>query len=534
MTLEHYATVRLEPSEEAERGRARVRVMPYGQTITHNGETVTYDPGSLSVPDFVPVNIDHGDGVLQRVGVLERAAGSDDGLYGELRISDTTVGRDVRTLLVDGVLTDISAGVKVDPAQTTSKGGVTHLHGTLDHIAIVTRGAFSGDATGARVLAAYQETPPMSEPAIDPATYATTQSVENLERQVAALSVPNPEPAPSRPGNFRNLHDYFITQRDAVAGVTRARERLDLYRREADAALAEMRAGVSAYALADDTTTTAAGLVPDYLSSDVIGLITGSRPFVDSIASDPVGPYGMSVVYPKIVQRPDVNVQATEKTQVTSQAMDIDPVTVDLVTYAGASDVSLQLVERSQPSFLDRLFAELAGVYAERTDAAAAAAVVTAVDALTTNEAVVADLGASASATWAAFATAAGVIAAAVKRPADTVWLGTTRFTQIMKLVDSGGRPLVVPDEGGPSNAQGVGSLSTFNFRYGGFRVIVDPFIAATTCLIGSSWGASTLELQPQQLRAIQVDLLGVNAGVWGLFATVVKYANAFYIIKAA
>ena len=197
--------------------------------------------------------------------------------------------------------------------------------------------------------------------------------------------------------------------------------------------------------LADDTTTTAAGLVPDYLCSDIIGLINNSRPFVDSIASDPIGPYGMSVVYPKVVQRPDVNVQATEKTQVTSQAMDIDPITVDLITYAGASDVSLQLVERSQPSFLDRLFAELAGMYAERTDAAAAAAVVTAVDALTTNEAVVADLGASASATWAAFATAAGVIAAAVKRPADTVWLGTTRFTQMMKLVDSGVGPWSYP-----------------------------------------------------------------------------------------
>lgn len=538
MSLEHYAvaveSVGTEPNDP---GGARVRVMPYGLVIEHQGERVTYDPGSLEVPDFVPVNIDHGGSVIERVGRLERSVSTADGLYGDLVISDTSIGRDVMTLLRDGVLTDISAGVEVDHARTTRpRGGAMHLHGRLDHIAIVTRGAFSGDPSGARVLAAYSESETDAMPDPETVNYATQDALElverNLSAQLAELAIPSPAAPMTRPGNFRDLREYVMTQLSAARGEVTAAERMTLYTREVEAALATQRAGLSEYALDDDTTTTAAGLVPDYLSSEIIGLITTSRPFVDSIPSDPVGPYGMSVVYPKVVTRPDVGVQATEKTEVTSQAMDVDPFSVDLVTYAGASDVSLQLVERSQPSFLNRLFAELAGVYSERTDAASIAAVVAAVDALGTHEAVVANLGADAAATYGAFATAAGVIAGSVKRPADTIWLSTDRWAELMSLVDADGRPLIVPEDG--SNQQGAGSFATFRFRYGGWRVIVDPFAAADTTLIGWSGGASTVELRPQQLRALQVNLLGINAGVWGLFATVVKYPQAFYILKAA
>lgn len=533
--IQHYQ-VALEPTDE---GGARIRVMPYGVTIEHQGDRITYDPGALTVPDFVPINLDHGDGALDRIGLLDRHQATAEALYGNLSISDTAIGRDVRTLLRDGVLTDVSAGVRID-ASSTDRQGVVHLTGTLDHIAIVTRGAFSGGPNGARVLAAYQEgTPPVPESETPPIEqYATRDDIDAMQRvlegQIAALAVPSPAAPVSRPGNFRDLREYFTIQRNALNGDAPARERMALYTREAEAVMQATRAGLSEYALADDTTTTAAGLVPDYLSSEVISLIDNFRPFVESIPSDPVGPYGMSVVYPKVVTKPDVGVQAAEKTEVESQAMDIDPFSVDLVTFAGASDVSLQLIERSQPSFLNLLFAELAGVYAGRTDAASIAAVVAAVDAMGGHEATVADLGASAAATWAAFAAAAAAIAADSKRPADTVWIAADRFGQLLELVDSDGRPLIVPDESGPSNAQGVGSFGTFRFRYGGLRVIVDPHAAAGTVLIGWARGASTVELRPQQLRALQVDLLGVNAGVWGLFATVVKYPQAFYIIKAA
>jgi HK97 family phage major capsid protein len=378
------------------------------------------------------------------------------------------------------------------------------------------------------------ESTPTTEPVVvpeiteEPATYATREDFDRLERLIAAATIPANDRPPERPGNFRSLHEYVMTQHRAREGHPAAVQRIATYHQAA----AEQLAGLEQYALADDTTTTATGLVPDYLSSEIIGLIDNFRPFVDSIPSDPVGPYGMSVVYPNVTTKPDVGVQAVEKTQVTSQAMVVGTKVVDLVTFAGASDVSLQLVERSQPSFLDRLFAELAGVYAQRTDAASIAAAKAAAVAAG-NVGVVANLGTSAAATWAAVAAGVAGIIADTKRAPTHMWISADRFGQLITLVDSSGRPLLTPVMGG-TPGQGTADFTTFEFQYGGLRVIVDPHAAAGTALLGWNGAAATLELRPQQLRALQVDLLGLNVGVWGLFSTVIKYGGGFWTINAA
>lgn len=527
--LEHYR-VQLEPSTEP--GRVMARIMPYGQVIQHRGARHSYSRGSLEVGELVPVTLDHGNGVLERIGRLVRADDRPDALYGELQLSDTAAGRDTRTLLLDGVITDVSAGVDIDRARSSESGGIWQLAGRLDHIAIVGRGAFAGPR-GSRVLAAYmmEDNPVPDSETLEstPAPeYVTREDYSRLERQLAELATPSPTPAPiTRPGGFRSLHEFIMVQRAAqYGGDPRAAQRMEAYRAEVQAQLDSL----GEYVLDDETTTTAAGLVPDYLSNEIIGLINDFRPFVDSVPSDPIGDHGMSVVYPKVVVKPDVGIQAAEKTEVTSQAMDIDPFSVDLVTYAGATDVSLQLVERSQPSFVDRLFAELAGVYAERTDAASIAAAVAAAVAAG-NTAVVANFGTDASATWAAIAAGAADIAASVKRPADTLWIAADRFGQLITLTDSEGRPLLTPRG---TNAMGTGDFTTFEYDLGGLRVIVDPHAAAGTALLGWRGSVATLELSPQQLRAVQVDLLGLNVGVWGLFATVVKYPTGLYAITAA
>lgn len=548
MELEEYqsALALVEPAPaESRAGRVVARILPYGEIIEFQGSRITFTADSVTVPaGVIPVTIDHGGGVVERIGRVVNTYSRPDGLYGELQLSDTTLGRDIRTLLIDGVLEDVSAGVTRDTGREYSRNGVSYRFGSLDHVSIVGRGAWGSVAAPSKVLAAFsqkegsampEETP--TAPPVSPAPtdqFATRDDFARLERTVAELAVPKVQIKDNpRPGNFRNLQEFMLTQKAALAGNSRARERMEVYSKEAAAKAKALGAELSEFALADDTTTTAVGLVPDYLSQEIIGLIDNFRPYVETLTMDPVGDHGMSVVYPKVVTKPDVGSQATEKTEVTTQAMDIDPFSVDLVTYAGASDVSMQLIERSQPSFVDRLFAELAGIYAQRTDAAAIAAAVAGAVAAS-NTAVVADLSTSASATYAAFAAGAAGIAADVKRPADTVYVGTTRFSELLALVDSEGRPLIVPEEQGPNNAQGVGSFATFRFRYGGFRVIVDPHAAATTCLISWSGATSYLELAPQQLRAVQVDLLGVNLGVWGLFAPVVKYPSGMWAITAA
>jgi HK97 family phage major capsid protein len=329
---------------------------------------------------------------------------------------------------------------------------------------------------------------------------------------------------------FRSIRDFVDCQRYAAQGNPQAIERMTQHFdsiSEYQLALAEQH--FDEYALGDDTTTTGAGIVPDYLATEVIGLIDNFRPGVNLFPRDPAGDHGMAVVYPEVKTKPDVDTQATQNTEVTSQAMDIDPKSVSLVTYAGASQIAMQLIERSQPSFLNRVLAELAGVYAQRTDAAFVAALVSGAG----NTAIVADLGADAAATYAAFAVAAGDVAAGIKRPANAAIVAVDRFVELIGLVDSEGRPLVTPAESGPNNAQGVGGLSSFRFDYAGLSqgIVVDPHAADGTCAVVSTEAAASVETASQQVRAVQAGLLAVDVGIWGMFAPVVKYADGISTI---
>jgi len=240
------------------------------------------------------------------------------------------------------------------------------------------------------------------------------------------------------PALFSGIGDYAVTMAKAAQGDDDAKHKMEQF---ADA----------------NTTTTGAGVVPDFLSSEYLSIIASSRAFLGNIPSDPIGNAGMSVVYPKKTSGPSVAVQASEFDAPSSTAMPIGTISVDLLTYAGANSVSQQLIARSQPAFVDILFRELAGQYAQVTDAASIATAVAGAG----DTAVLADLGADAGATFAAFQLANTAIIAGVREPADTVFLAPDRWAQLNSLVDTDGRPLLVFGANGPMNAQGQSQFNT-------------------------------------------------------------------------
>ena len=316
----------------------------------------------------------------------------------------------------------------------------------------------------------------------------------------------------SEPVLFENMKAFVLNARDAAKG---------------DQAAIELQHKSDAYELENfvmsaDTTTTSAGLVPDQLSKQIIGLLEGSRPTVDAFGKIPAGDYGMNVVLPKVNTKAVVAAQSSEFDQPNSTQMAIGTSTYALETYAGANRVSMQLVERSDPSFVDRLFAELISSYQTVTDAAYNAALVAGVG---TNTAIVADLSTSASATYAAILAGIGAIGGDIKRSANLIIVGTTRWTQLMGLLDSEDRPLVTALT--PVNAQGTGTGDMWRFQYApGLVGIHDPHAVGTTCLIAWSGAAASIETSPARLSVTAVDTLSMDFGIWGLFTDAILYGG--------
>ena len=294
----------------------------------------------------------------------------------------------------------------------------------------------------------------------------------------------------------------------------------------------EARDKLAKFAMSADTTTTGAGAVPDFLSSEFLSVLATERPFTNSIPNDPIGSYGMTVSYPTMGTKPTVAAQASEHDEPSSTTTSVTTTDFDLVTYAGANRVSAQLIARSQPSFVDILIRELVSQYNKVTDAAGIASVLAARTGAHT--AVVADLSTSASATFAAFNTANTTIIADMRRPADTIWVAPDKWAELNSLVDSDGRPLLVAPGNGPSNAIGSSSLTSMVAQWHGWTIRLVPDAAAATVLIGIADAAAALESDPVQLSATNVDSLSADFGIWGLYKAATKYPNAFYDITEA
>jgi hypothetical protein len=387
--------------------------------------------------------------------------------------------------------------------------------GTLDHVSLVSTGAFGSASKPSRVLSIHNmEGAEMPEETIttpEVVQYDDTDLRSELtlmSDKIDTLTVSNVK----EPALFADLSQFVTTSIMAKAG-------------DADAA------GVMAkYALEVDNTTTAAGVVPDHLADEYLTIIATTRPFVNNIAQDSIGAAGMSVVYPKKTSGPSVGVQATENLEVSSTSLVIGALSVDLLTYAGANRVSNQLISRSQPGFVEILLRELSGQYASVTETASVLAAVTAAD----GTAILADLGADAAATFAAFNVANTAIISGTRNPADTVWLAADRWAQLNSLVDGDGRPLLVYGPNNPSNAQGQSQFNTQVAQYHGWIVRLSVDAADGTCLIGWSPGAANLEQSPVSLSALQVDTYSTEIGIAGLQAVVIKHDEAFYTLTAA
>ena len=111
---------------------------------------------------------------------------------------------------------------------------------------------------------------------------------------------------------------------------------------------------------ADLITADNLGVVPEMFTGDIRETIEVSRPFLESTRQLSIPRSGMQLNVPVLTTRPTVGVQAAEKDELTSTTTAIDQANFNPTTIGGYGDISLQLLKRSDPSYLE-LYIELLG-----------------------------------------------------------------------------------------------------------------------------------------------------------------------------
>jgi hypothetical protein len=453
-----------------------------------------YPPGSIELADNVHV-ADRHQGALIGRALPDTFAETDDGPTVDVTVARTVAGNDLMALVDAGVMRSVSMELEPVAHRTERDGTVTRMRSIVHGLAFAFRPAHDAPILAIRERETQMpitDTATLDPPDVEtPPNPDTALTVEVLNRELdvirrdliaAAAGSDTGHPL----ARFRSL-DEFMT-----AAYTDPTTRDLLHR-----------------ALTDQITTNNPGVIPPAWVSTVFGIVDRGRPTINAFGVDSPGSSGMEVNWPFYdgTLTDLVGVQATQKTAITSARVDLEKGSEDLVTYAGGSDLSYQLIRRSSPSYRETYMRIMFAAYSAVTNNAAA-------DAIVAGQGVVLDTAtADADDVRAALFSASVKVEAATGQPAEFALVSTAIFTLL------GGLSGLWPVMYGTQNIGGTADASTLRVNVSGIPIIHDPYLASTKFYVSNSAAASWYEDGPFTVVAEDVEKLGQNIAVWGLGA---------------
>jgi hypothetical protein len=518
------------PDDGADAGNARtvtVRLCRWGDIRTvRDGAVLTREvfdaPGALTLADRAYVVDSHHGDLIGRVNV-ESFRDDGTGPVVDLTLAATARGRDVAALLDADVLDAVS----IEYAPTTSTAdadGVLHRTGVVHGVAFTFHPAHDAPVMAVRSTQHLEENTmsvtvmpdtPVVPALPDPTVTADVVTGELLTRSIDTL----------RDELTRDLSTLATTRNTGGHPLMQYRSLVDyadaVYAGDADPTLL-LRT------LADQITTDNPGVIPPAWINTVAGIIDKSRPTITAFGQSPLPPTGMEVDWPYFDGDLSalVAAQTAEKAAITSVKVSLKKGSEALVTYAGGSDVSYQLIRRSSPAYRDAYLRIMFNAYALVTNKAAAAA---AVDAATASSAVwpLTGTGSTADKLSAALFVASTEVEAATGRPASFALAATDVFTTIGALVG------LVPARYGTFNVPGTADAATLAVFVSGLPVIHDQTLAAGSLIVSNDEAASWYEDGAYTVAAEDVEKLGQNVAVWGMGAFAAALPAGIRQIKA-
>jgi hypothetical protein len=272
------------------------------------------------------------------------------------------------------------------------------------------------------------------------------------------------------------------------------------------------------------------GMVPPNYLRDVIGIIDSSRPFISSIETAALPASGMKIFTPKLGAQATVALTAEgAEFSSTDTAVTFQEDTV--VKFAGAGRLDVELVDRSDPSFLDLYIRELAASYAQKTDAYAAQ--------IAAQNATQSSSSTIYKAIALGIADSFGVMRMTPNRllVANTGGEDGIDFSGLLGAVDGSGRPLFAAAI--PQNAAGLISQGSTAGTVAGLSLVVDANYTgddanAKHALVYPSNAMRFHESSQIQLRTAVVANGQLDIGLYGYCAVVNRYPAAFRKLNVA
>jgi HK97 family phage major capsid protein len=286
---------------------------------------------------------------------------------------------------------------------------------------------------------------------------------------------------------------------------------------------AEAAAELDAFYRAADLTSDVSGIVPTTITGDLVKYVDPSRPAISASRVLPMPEKGSAFPRPRVSQSTTIATQSTQDTALGSQKMTITSDSVSKVTKGGFVTISEQVIDWTDPAFLQILFEDLAQQYAIATETAHTASIVTAA----TNKVTGFTVGTSAADVFQTkLAAAAGTVYTNAKRLPNVLFAAVSTWQYIVGLADGNKRPLFPLL--GAQNVPGASGASATEFTGAnpqGLVLVVSPQFATDTCVVAAT---SLVEFYEQNKGLAQIaapSTMSIDVAYRGYIASNV-YAN--------
>ena len=336
------------------------RIVAFNEHANASTGKVVFARGSIQ-PQDVFLNLEHDN--TRRIGKSVAMSVNDKEMTATFKIANTTAGTDALTEAMEGLRDGFSIELAVDNYEMQKDGTMKVLNGQLTAVALVTEPAVRSARVSEVAASEDSETETVTETTNPNEGDKVDNTTEPVAPAVEPVAAPEVEPVQaSRPA-------YYTAPRSPIVNKV---SYLEHYLKATILHDEDSRQYVKA---ADNTTSTAPGMIPTPQSTNVINaLANADRGMIDAISRESLVSEGMTFEIPKITEVPVVD-QIDENAAITESSLSATFLSVSVKPFKGRAISTVELIDRSRPEYLTALLQNLEFAYAKDTDQFVTAAI---------------------------------------------------------------------------------------------------------------------------------------------------------------
>ena len=490
-------------------------VVPFNKVGYTSVGPVIFETGSIKIEDTAKIKLLAQHDPTNPIGRAQSFQTSDQQITGTFKVSSSATGQDFLIRASEGLIASLSIGVEVIASKPSKDGTLYVQEAVMKEVSLVESPAFA-DAVVTKVAASESEAAQPTQPT-ESESVVTTAPIEDTP-------VETPEEAPVVEAAARptvKASAPYITS--SVRSPIQSMGGYALH--SIKAKLGDDDSALYVRAAADSTSTNPAFNPTQYLTNMFVSNTNFGRAAVDACNRATLPGAGFTVNVPSLITGTDTapTVASTAESAAPSNTgMTSSYESFTVTKYAGQQTISLELIERSDPIFMDQLMIQLERAYLKATDAAVIAAFI-----------------ASGTAATATANTAAGLInflsteaAAAYAGTsyfAKNVVIGTGTWAAAMGYQDSTGRPIFNTTT--PMNSAGQIGNSSIRGNLLGLDAYVDVNAVSTAGANNSAFviapeAVTIFESATAMFSVNVVSSMSVNLAIYGYMAPAILQAK--------